>query len=113
MKEYIEPEVEIIEYLLGDIIAASTVPTTKTGADTEFGGGSGSGGGGEGGAPGGDAGVRDINFFFMSHFLSFRFLRVMIPDIFHKSPSFQKIFRMLLTDHVCTAAIINENTYFF
>ena len=56
MKEYIEPEVEIIEYLLGDIIAASTVPTTKTGADTEFGGGSGSGGGGEGGAPGGDAG---------------------------------------------------------
>lgn len=53
MKEYIEPEVEIIEYLPDDIIAASTA---TTGQDGESSNGNGSGGGGEGGAPGGDAG---------------------------------------------------------
>ena len=42
MKEYIEPEVEIIEYLLGDIIAASTA---TTGQDGESSNGNGSGGG--------------------------------------------------------------------
>lgn len=30
MKEYIEPEIEIIEYRIADVIAASTVTTTST-----------------------------------------------------------------------------------
>ena len=55
MKEYIEPEVEVIEYCIMDIIAASTplygsdVSVSSIDDDTF-------GGGGEGGNPGGNGG---------------------------------------------------------
>ncbi len=55
MKEYIEPEVEVTEYCIMDIIAKSTPiygsdTSVTTGNDDTF------GGGGEGGNPGGNGG---------------------------------------------------------
>ena len=51
MKEYIEPEVEIIKYLVNDVIAKSTVDEYEYGSDPSNTDGIPSGGGGEGGVP--------------------------------------------------------------
>lgn len=51
MKKYIEPEVEVIEYLVHDVIAKSTVDEYEYGSDSSNTDEFPTGGGGEGGVP--------------------------------------------------------------